>query len=274
MIMARLAVYGSILCTLWFNGSYAWSKGGSEVQQYGMVAVAVTIDLCKCGFLTAASHLWRNTWFIPAIVLVLLWPLTFAYSVFSGFASITTNRSITSASSEGLAQQRTRYQAAYDQAAAALDLAKTSPLWTATSACTAAKTNKQRDFCDNIEITKNQQDAAAAPLNTMTPSKIDPEVTVLKDNTGLTMSTLLLIIAGAPALILELVSSLGLYAISRPPSVEASRKPARRTFRFRLPRLSRDHKTEAALALEASEVPSKATQSSQVEKSGETNWKW
>ncbi|MEQ1672335.1 MAG: hypothetical protein ABL893_15895, partial [Hyphomicrobium sp.] len=62
MILARLAVYGAILCTLWFNGSYAWSKGGSEIHQYGMVAVAITIDLCKCGFLTGASYLWRNTW--------------------------------------------------------------------------------------------------------------------------------------------------------------------------------------------------------------------
>lgn len=274
MILARIAVFGAILCTLWFNGSYAWSKGGDDLHRYGMVAVALTIDLCKCGFLPAASHLWRNNWRIPAVVLFLLWPLTFAYSTFSGFASISTNRSITSSATEGQAQQRTRTQAAYDQATAALDLAKTSPLWTATAACTTAKTNKQRDFCDNIETTKNQQEAAAAILNTTTPAHVDPEVTVLKDNTGLTLPALLLIIAAAPALILELVSSLGLYAISRRPIREASGKPVERRARFWLPRLNRERKTQPALALAASAVPSTVKQASQAEKPGTASWKW
>lgn len=243
MILARIAVFGSIVCTLWWNASYAAAKGGSEFQQYAMVATAVTIDLCKCGFLPAASHLWRNAWRVPATVLVLLWPLTFAYSAFSGFASITTNRSITSAATEGQAQQRSRDQATYDQATAALNLAMTSPLWTATAACSSTKTNKQRDFCDNIATTKSQQEAVGTTLNGSTPAQLDPEVTVLKENTGLSMPTLQLIIAAGPALILELVSSLGFYAISKRSITEAPRTPAKGPLRSWLviPRRSREN---------------------------------
>lgn len=232
MILARLAVYGAILCTLWFNGSYAWSKGGSEVHQYGMVAVAITIDLCKCGFLTGASYLWRSSWFIPAIVLVLLWPLTFAYSLFSGYASISSNRSATTSIAEGQSQQRSRTQAQYDDAAAAIKLAKTSPLWTTTAACTAPKTDKQRDFCGNIETTTHQQTAAATLLNASPPTRVDPEVTALKDSTDLPMPTLMLLIAAWPALILELVSSLGFYAINRRPSPKAPKTLAEGFSRF------------------------------------------
>lgn len=233
MILARIAVYGAILCTLYFNGTYAWSKGGDDLHRYGMVAVALTIDLCKAGFLPAASHLWRNTWRIPALVLFALWPLTFAYSTFAGFASITTNRTATTAVAEANAQQRARAQADYDQATAALTLAKQSAYWSASSACTAPSTIKQRAFCVNVSATKNQQEAATATLNTSTLVYVDPEVSVLRDNTGLTMPTLLLIIAAVPALILELVSSLGLYAISKRPTLKASQKPVGRFLKLR-----------------------------------------
>lgn len=252
MIIARLAVYASILCTLWFNGSYAWSKGGTEIQQYGMVAVAITIDLCKCGFLPAASHLWRNAWRVPAIVLVLLWPLAFAYSVFSGFASITTNRSATSAVAEGQVQQRSRNQVAYDQATAALDLAKASQLWTTTTACTSIKTTKHTEFCKGLEALTNQQQTAAAVLNTTMPAHADPEITVLRDNTGLSMPSLQLLISAVPALILELVSSLGLYAIS----YRSTRKPTKRLFRQWLGTWRDAGKNDAMNVLEASAVPS------------------
>ena len=40
MILARVAVFGAILCTLWFNGSYAYAKASGEAQQLAMVAVA------------------------------------------------------------------------------------------------------------------------------------------------------------------------------------------------------------------------------------------
>lgn len=237
MILARLAVYGAIVCTLWFNGSYAYAKASGEAHQIAMVAVALTIDLCKCGFLPAASYLWLNRYRVPALVLFAMWPLAFGYSLFAGYAAITTNRTFATTSTEGAAQIRTRTQADYDQVASALAVATASPLWTTTAACTAPKTQSHRQFCDGITRMRQQQHAASISLNASKPAHVDPEVTLLADLTQLTPSTLLLVIAFVPALILELVSSLGFYAVSRRATAEASRTPVGRQSKFWFARL-------------------------------------
>ncbi len=226
MILARLAVYGAIVCTLWFNGSYAYAKASGEAHQLAMVAVALTIDLSKCGFLPAASHLWATRYRVPALVLFVMWPLAFSYSLFAGYAAITTNRTFATASTEGAAQTRARTQADYDQATNALAVATGSPLWTTTAACTAPKTQSHRQFCDGVTRLRQQQHAATTTLNASKPAHVDPELMLLADLTNFEASTLLLVIAFVPALILELVSSLGFYAVNRRAVVGASRTPA------------------------------------------------
>lgn len=226
MIFARLAVIAAVLCSLWFNGSYAYAKAHSPSQQLAMVAVALSIDLCKCAFLPAASVLWAEGRRLAPTVLVLLWPLAFSYSLFAGYASVATNRSDASTLTETQAQARLRAQGTYDQVTADLTTAKQTSLWTATAACTAAKTNAQRTFCANIDELLGQQRAAAISLDASRVVKTDPELSLLASVTTLPLPTLAIAIAFAPALILELVSSLGLYATRRPRASKAPRTRA------------------------------------------------
>lgn len=216
MILARIAIYGAIFSTLWFNGSYAYGKADGDTHQLAMVAVAVTIDLCKCGFLTAAAHLWAATYRVAPAVLVALWPLAFGYSLFAGYASIASNRSAATVTAEGDAEARARTKAEYEQATAALATAKTSPFWSATAACTAPKTAPHRQFCDGIALATQRRQKAAAILDASKPTHVDPELALLTAFTGLPASVVLLLAALVPALILELVASLGFYAINRP----------------------------------------------------------
>ncbi len=258
MIYARLGVAGAILCTMYFNGSYAWSKGGDPTNQIALVALAVSIDLCKCGCLPAASHLWHHRRWLAAVVLFLLWPLTFVYSTYAGYAAITTNRSAASATGEGQAGQRARAQAAYDQATADLATAKASPLWNATAACTVPKTSPQRTFCDGVDSTKSDQTAAALKLDGGKPVHVDAELTVLSDYTRLPLATLILIIGLVPALILELVSSLGLYAVT---NNRPAGSPGRRVNRFsiswpiRARTIAKNSPATAPAASDRSQVP-------------------
>lgn len=255
MILARLAVYGAIVCTLWFNGSYAYAKASGEAHQLAMVAVALTIDLCKCGFLPAASHLWATRYRVPAVVLFVMWPLAFSYSLFAGYAAITTNRTFATASTEGAAQTRARTQADYDQATNALTVAIGSALWTTTAACTAPKTQSHRQFCDGVTRLRQQQHAATTTLNAGKPAHVDPELTLLANLTKFQASTLLLVIAFVPALILELVSSLGFYAVNRRAVAEASRTPVGRQSKFWLARLRPKRENAPVGVSVASRVP-------------------
>lgn len=254
MILARIAVTGAIICTLWFNGSYAWSKGGGPVHQIALVVVALTIDLCKASFLPAASTLWQRTWRLPALALIVLWPLTFAYSTFAGYSAIASNRAVASASPQAEADKRRRALVNYDQAGADLATAKASPLWSASAACTAPKDAKHRNFCDGIARTTQQQTSAAAQLDATPPAQVDPELAVLRDNTGYPLATLTLIVAFVPAFILELVSSFGLYAISNRNRPEAPERPVRSVLRSRLSgwRLNRKN---ASVAISVAPAP-------------------
>lgn len=233
MILARVAVFAAVLCSLYFNGSYAYAKASTPAQQLAMVAVALSIDLCKCAFLPAASVLWSEGRRLAPTVLVLLWPLAFAYSLFAGYASVATNRAEATSLTETQAQARARAETDYAQATANLTLAKQANAWTATAACTVVKTNSNRRFCDNIAELIDQQRAATHALDTSRLVKTDPDLSLLASFTSLPLPTVAIAIAFAPALILELVSSLGLYATRRQRRQQAPRTRSGWFFRRR-----------------------------------------
>ena len=215
MIFARLAVYGAIACTLWFNGSYAWSKGGALPHQLSMVALAITIDLCKCGFLPAASRLWGDRSYLPAFLLVVLWLPALAYSTFAGYASITTNRAATSSADQTRADRYSRAQSDYDQASESLTTATASPMWKRSDACTDPRSRRERSFCQSVSDARKRQLEASRQLDTVIHVAVDPEVTVLSETFTWPRHVLSLTVALWPALLLELVASLGLYAVYR-----------------------------------------------------------
>ncbi len=165
MIFARIAVAGAILCTLWFNASYAWGKATDLPGQVALVTLALTVDLCKCGFLPAASLLWRRGRELPALVLVLLFVPCLAFSIFAGFSSITTNRATTTVTAQATADARARAQIAHDEARQEIATAKTSELWETTTACTSIKKTSQREFCDRFEKARQRQQQALAAFD-------------------------------------------------------------------------------------------------------------
>ena len=72
MIIARAAVYIAIAVTMYVNGSYAWSKGGSPVDQWAMLGLALAIDGCKCSFLRVASLCKQDGRLLAAALVFLL----------------------------------------------------------------------------------------------------------------------------------------------------------------------------------------------------------
>lgn len=226
--LAHVAVFGAIACTMFFNASYAIRQAGAHEHQAAMVVLALTIDLAKATFLPAAAAARaRGMWFGP-LLLVLLWLPALTYSTFAGYAYLTTTRSDAHVDDDARAQARARIQATYDRAAADITTAKTAADWNATAACTRTRTQPQRSFCANVKATETKLEAAAANLTITNLIHVNPEITALGDVLGWERPTLTLLIALFPAVLIELVAGLGLYALkasSEPPSTKPSERP-------------------------------------------------
>lgn len=230
LFAARLGVGIAIGVTLWFNGSYAWSKADGTLDRLGLVALALAVDCCKSGFLPAASYFWQTRARLRAAMLVVLWVPSLMFSTFCGYAAITANRSATSVAIDGKADTRARAQQTYTRATADIAAAMASPLWQSSAACTAIKKAAQ-SFCANVADLKAQQAAASAILDATPPATSNPELALVTATTGLPLPIVTLLVAAWPAILLELVASIGFYAIQRHHVPEASRKAVEGLFK-------------------------------------------
>jgi len=222
---ARIPVLLAAATSMWFNASYAHSKADVIWQQAGLIAMMVAIDLVKCTFLAAAAHAWNGRTRLRAVTFVLLWTLAFAFSTFCGYAAITTNRHATAAVVDGQAADRARLQQQYDDARADLDRAKASPAWNQTSGCVMLTTKIHRETCPGIKDLQQRVVALATRLGkapTVTP---DPDLKALQAVLPLNPAWTAFLVAFIPAIVLELVASLGAYAVSPTMPSKASEKP-------------------------------------------------
>jgi hypothetical protein len=256
---AQIGAYGAALCTLMLNGHYASTQGTELPQQLAMIAIAITIDFCKIGFLPEASRLRRAGYWLAPALLVALWPLAFTFSTYSAYSSIISTKSTAAAPLAGSADERSRAQRTYDEGTNALDTAKLNPLWNATAACQAPKGTQQRTFCENLDRTRNQRTAAETILTRIQPRSSNPEAEGLAQITGQPLPWIIIMVALFPAVLLELAASLGVYAVQQPITAEASPKAvqAPRQFWPRWPR--RTPKTLPVAIPEASDVPAKVS---------------
>jgi hypothetical protein len=252
MIIAVAAVYAAIAVTLYVNGSYAWSKGGSPADQFAMLGLALAIDGCKCSFLRLASLRQQEGRTLAAVLLFVLWWPCLVYSTFAGYSYLHTNRAAVSTGKQGTADERQRAQATHDQAAADLRLALANPLWAASSACTSPAKGKAKEFCDTIARVRADQADAAVILTRIAPTDANPEVTGIAANTGVAAERIQLIIALVPAILVELLASVGFYAIGKRPAGKAPGTPVEARRWFRRPKPASTRETPPAAFVEAS----------------------
>jgi hypothetical protein len=247
MIVASCAVAAAVVVTMYFNGSYAWSKGGTHYDQIAMLAFALAIDGCKCSFLHTAALCRRDGFRAAAFALVILWLPCFGYSTFAGYSYLHTNRAEVSSGKDAHAQERQRAQAIHDQAAADIKLAMTSP-----------PKGKGKEFCDGIARLKTTQGAAADILTRIAPTDANPEVSGLATVTGAAPDRVTFAIAIVPAILIELLASIGVWAVGTRISSNGPRKPIGRRFWSRKREMPPAPENAPTSALGASATPPKA----------------
>lgn len=246
---ARVPVLLAALTTMWFNGSFMWSRADALPQQLGLTAMALAVDLAKCTFLPAAAQAFRGRYRLRAIIFVLLWLPALTFSTYCGYSAIFTNRHTISQVADGKAQDHDRLIARYERALADLAAAKKSPAWTATGAC-IAPTPKTRDACKAIQSLQASVDALAHELGPTPTVAADPELATLGKLFPAAGSWLPFLVSAFPALLLELVASLGSYAAAPLPKTSTPphtpEKPAGAFLWTRMDWLSRKAKNPPA----------------------------
>ena len=265
--LAACGATAAILCTLALNAWHGWSQGNTPLQQYGMMAINVTIDLIKIGGLPAVSHLWTIGYRIRAVTLLPLWALAFGWSTFCGYSAILSTRTTTAVEATGHEQHRARAQRIYDETTATLDTAKTNPLWQASGGCTAIR-QSHRAFCDGIAKATTQRATAERTLSAVAPTQANPELSALAKETGQPLPWIIFMAALFPAVLLELVASVGFWAVGPRTNAKAFKSPQERRSPFWLPRLRQSRETPPAVALEASAVPSPGKPKDTAQSSG------
>lgn len=213
MTLAHIPVFGAIAFTMIANATYAYGHASTHEARFAMVMLALTIDLAKATFLPAAAHARLHRHRLGALLLVLLWFPALAYSTFAGYAYLTTTRAIAARDDQASDEERTRAKADYDRAGADLATAKAHADWSASGACTRPHTPPQRTFCRNVTATEAKLNAAAALLTRVRPAAVNPEIAALSAVSGWPMTIVSLAVTLFPAVLIELVAGLGLYAL-------------------------------------------------------------
>lgn len=216
MIVARVAVYLAIVCTLAFNAAYGFSRGATAAEQASLVLLALIIDLAKTSFLAAAAHLAANRHRVAALIIFVLWWPAFALSTWNGYSYIATSRATTADSKTTASDGRKRAQNRYDRAKGQLDVLTADKLYATSVGCTLTKPASTRAFCSGYDAAMVELKAADAALATVTNSKADPETALVATWLAWPQSSIEILVAFIPALFIELVAALGFYAISRP----------------------------------------------------------
>lgn len=264
MILARLGIAVAICTTMYFNGTYGYSLGDGAHHPWAMLALAVAIDLCKCSFLPAAAITYRHGHRIGALVLILLFLPCFAFSTFAGYSSILSNRMLSSADATQKQQARAIVQARYDQASADLQTARSLNMWKATGGCTSMRRRVQRAYCQSIQDMQLKLTSIERQLTDTSVVYANPEIIALAGIVGLPVSILTFWVAAIPAVILELIAGLGLFAIT----ARTDPKPLRTPFLQRVrQRLARDRKQPQATAQVAPVPTTTAPQEKPVQRS-------
>lgn len=213
MTLAYLVVALAAIATLIFNAGYAWSRGHTEIEKASLVLLAVIIDLAKVSFLAAAAVLWQRRQRLAGSILMLLWCPAIVLSCWASYSYVATSRAATSAIGSDANAVRSRAEQTFERAKRKVDLATKHEAFAETAGCTRTPSARLKAYCDGYRQAEADLKAAEAALTPLRAVAVDAEVAQLARIIGADRTVIELLIALVPALFLELVASLGFYAV-------------------------------------------------------------
>ena len=241
MCAARAVAGGAVLvagvCTTTMNWQFGHQLASSEFDGHVLGTFSVALDICKWFALGLAALAWRAKAYPRAAAGLAVWLVAVAYSGAAAIGFSALNRDQTTVERTGEAERIERARQAYKEATARISEAKANPRWAATSACTNATAPKSKEFCDRIKELEQTAATASAHLDRGKAVAADPQAALVARMSGWSEDRVKIGLATAVAIVAEVVSAFGLFAVMAPPNrPEPERVKVQKKRRRRAPR--------------------------------------
>lgn len=241
--IATSAVLVAGACGIAMNYHFSRSIGVTEFEKNILGVFGVSIDVIKLMALSAASYAWAKGHRLKGSTMFVVWVMAVAYGLLAafGFAAVTRDSGMKQRIEEArpIKDAITKERAAgrrFAELEKTIKSAHESKMWESTVGCLDATARLSREFCANYKATKMEFDVLVDTPKIMWDTEAaeqmklavnaDPQIAILSDITGLNTMSLMFALVIFLAVVIEAVTSLGVYGFSR-----TIKKPERQTTR-------------------------------------------
>ena len=216
LALGTLAAGGIVM-----NATFGWSQGHSPLDQYVLGGVSIAADVLKVMFLGVAANQIRKGHSGKGWACRVLWAMCVLYGIYSatGFVlkqyqhRIDAHAAVMRTYNDAKAEIA-RAEAAVEDAKKGLN-DKGKSIWQSSGACFNATTPESNAFCNNYYVALGALKKAKEALPIEPAMVADPQVRLLAEKTGWTISDVTLAISLGLAVFFETISSFAGYAVSK-----------------------------------------------------------
>ena len=191
--IATIAIIVAGACTTLMNWRFSFQLGTTVYDSYIWAIFSVALDVAKWFMLPFAAHAWpSHKPRASAAVVIWLVATIYSFTAAIGFAALNRDTSVSDR----------QVQVELNKT---LQVMRQSPRWQSSAGCADATSPLSKDFCTTYL-------AAAAKL-TASPQDADPQSALLARIAGIPQETVRLILCVFLAIVCEVISALGFFAI-------------------------------------------------------------
>jgi hypothetical protein len=207
-----VVIIGAIAAAM--NWRFGQTLGHTELDGYLFGALGVFLVALNWILPGAAAQAHSRKARLQQWVCIGLWAVCASYTLVSsvGFASL--HRSENGATREASADRYKTAKADHDRLTEELTAFKASPKYAASAGCADAKTQALQRFCAEVKAKEGEIREARRTMEVGRPTSIDPQAEALSRLTGFSTAQVSTWLAIAVAVVMELVSSLGFFAVA------------------------------------------------------------
>lgn len=219
---ARVLAGGAVLvagaCTTTMNWRFGHQLGSSELDGQVLGAFSVALDIAKWFALGLAAIAWQTRARFRAAAGLAVWLVAVIYSATAAIGFTALNRDTSMAERKGETERIERTQRDYEEASSQIVTIKANKRWSDTSACSNATATKSVEFCDHFKDLEARISKANLVLSQGQAKEADPQAALISRISGAPQDRVRIGLSVFLALVAEVVSALGLFAVIAPPN--------------------------------------------------------
>jgi hypothetical protein len=205
-------VIGGIAAAM--NWRYGQLLGHTEMDGYLFGALGVALVALNWILPGAAANAASRKARLQQVACLGLWAVCAGYTLVSSVGFSASHRAENGADRAMIADRYKEAQADKRRLTEELDAMKASPKYAASAGCADAKTEKLKGFCAEVKAKEASIREAGERMASGRPASADPQAETLSRITGFSSEQVSSWLAIAVAVVMELVSSLGFFAVA------------------------------------------------------------